>query len=320
MKRARKRYTRKELKILRENYKDLSYRELGELLGRTEASVRTKVSDAGFELKRENYWSEAEVEWLIESYHRSKNTQNLNLSLLSQKLGKLKSNVCRKARDLGLTDRHRTLTEEQKHMLGERSQEWHKNNEHPRGMLGKTHSDEVKKMFSLTRRGRKLNLTSEGRQALSANARKNIKKLMSSGNMYSRTKSGKREDLNNTFFRSSWEANYARYLNYQNIRWEFEPKEFIFKEEVRGTKTYIPDFYLPVTREWVEVKGWLDAKSKSKLLKFKKYYPEYFKKLRLVVNKLQGSEQTWAFKNGLCHVELYTNIVKQFSHKIQNWE
>ena len=38
--------------------------------------------------------------------------------------------------------------------------------------------------------------------------------MKNQSNPYSRTKSGKRKDLNNTYFRSSWEANIARFYNY----------------------------------------------------------------------------------------------------------
>ena len=32
---------------------------------------------------------------------------------------------------------------------------------------------------------------------------------------YTRGKGGKRKDLDNVYFRNSWEANYARFLNYK---------------------------------------------------------------------------------------------------------
>src|SRR5659263_489952 len=69
-----------------------------------------------------------------------------------------------------------------------------------------------------------------------------------------RKKSGRRADLNNTFFRSSWEANMARYYNYIGVKWQFEPKMFIFNTIRRGSVSYTPDFYLPEEDRWVEVK------------------------------------------------------------------
>jgi hypothetical protein len=92
---------------------------------------------------------------------------------------------------------------------------------------------------------------------------------------------GKRADLNNQFFRSSWEANYARYLNMlinQNIiiKWEYEPDEFEFVKIKRGNRYYKPDFkvfYSDGSYEYHEVKGYYDKTSLTKLKRFRKYFP-----------------------------------------------
>lgn len=63
-------------------------------------------------------------------------------------------------------------------------------------------------------------------------------------------KHGVREDLGGQFFRSTWEANYARVLNLCGVEWQYEPKRF---DTPIGS--YCPDFYLPMTGEYVEVKG-----------------------------------------------------------------
>ncbi|MEV6313391.1 hypothetical protein AB0M10_32980 [Streptomyces sp. NPDC051840] len=54
-----------------------------------------------------------------------------------------------------------------------------------------------------------------------------------------------------TTFRSRLEADWARTLNLNNIRWEYEPETFTLPS---GT-TYIPDFRLPDLGTWIEVKG-----------------------------------------------------------------
>lgn len=87
-------------------------------------------------------------------------------------------------------------------------------------------------------------------------------------------KTGKREDLGNRFFRSAWEANFARILNHVGIEWEYEPKTFDFKDITRGTVNYTPDFYLPEFGKWIEIKGWMDKKSKLKIDRFRKRYPD----------------------------------------------
>lgn len=100
---------------------------------------------------------------------------------------------------------------------------------------------------------------------------------------YSRGSQGRREDLDNVYFRSKWEANYARYLNLlkekgQVFKWEFEPDTFWFEKIKRGVRSYTPDFKIWDKADgefyYVEVKGWMDAKSKTKLKRMKKYHPE----------------------------------------------
>ena len=48
-------------------------------------------------------------------------------------------------------------------------------------------------------------------------------------NLYSNAKGGIRTDLN-AYFRSTWEANYARILNYESIEWKYEAKTFQLDE------------------------------------------------------------------------------------------
>lgn len=117
-----------------------------------------------------------------------------------------------------------------------------------------------------------------------------------------RSVGGVREDLGGKFFRSAWEANYARMLTFvQQHRlempgdpanrivaaWEFEPKKitlptgetfdgaFPFPDR-RGVISYTPDFHIIYedgTDEWHEIKGYMDSKSSSRLKKMRKNYP-----------------------------------------------
>ena len=118
---------------------------------------------------------------------------------------------------------------------------------------------------------------------------------------------GKRADLNNHFFRSSWEANYARYLNMLIkqkviIKWEYEPDEFEFVKIKRGNRYYKPDFkvfYSDGSYEYHEVKGYYDKTSLTKLKRFRKYFPH----LSLIM-----IDKEW-FKSN-----------KQLKQIIKNWE
>lgn len=87
------------------------------------------------------------------------------------------------------------------------------------------------------------------------------------------------------FARSSWEYNIACYLEFlkQNnlIKdWHHELNCYWFTDWIkRGVVSYLPDFEVEplngVLREVWEVKGFMDSRSKTKISRFKKYYPFY---------------------------------------------
>ena len=84
------------------------------------------------------------------------------------------------------------------------------------------------------------------------------------------------------FYRSLWERNIARYYQWLKERgqikqWEFEPKCFWFNEIKRGVRSYLPDFRITENsgrQHWVELKGNMDARSRTKLSRFARYYPK----------------------------------------------
>lgn len=84
------------------------------------------------------------------------------------------------------------------------------------------------------------------------------------------------------YFRSKAERRYATYLEWLRInfnieKWEYEPKTFWFEGIRRGVVSYKPDFKItktPTSHYWVEVKGYMDAKSLTKIKRFNKYFPE----------------------------------------------
>ena len=147
-------------------------------------------------------------------------------------------------------------------------------------MAGKKHSPETLELLSAGLKERWAKATPGQREAMLV-ALHNAPARKPSGNVYSRTKSGKRADLDGLFVRSSWEANYARYLNWlvfqrQIAGWRYEPQTFEFPVK-RGNRSYTPDFEvtLPNGRiEWHEVKGWMDNNSRIKLERFARHYPQ----------------------------------------------
>lgn len=82
------------------------------------------------------------------------------------------------------------------------------------------------------------------------------------------------------YFRSRWEANYARYLETlvaagEIVAWEHEPQTFWFPIR-RGKVSYLPDFKIHLkdgSHEWHEVKGYMDPASWTKIKRLRKYHP-----------------------------------------------
>jgi predicted nuclease of restriction endonuclease-like RecB superfamily len=81
-------------------------------------------------------------------------------------------------------------------------------------------------------------------------------------------KSIKRIHYEDIWMRSSWEVAYAKYCDKNKIKWEYEPKIFDL-----GKSRYIPDFYLPESDTYVEIKGrWYPGTKRKFRLFQKKYY------------------------------------------------
>ena len=230
-------------------------------------------------------------------------------ALLQWKNGSLKGHKQTENQKLLVSMANKGINRISKERRRETTKNWISKLGHPKGMLGKHHSNTTKKIMSEKHIGKKLNISKENRQLKSDRMLKMIS-LLPKGRWYSgrHPKIGKRKDLNNMFFRSSWEANYARYLNWLKEKkfikdWEYEPKTFIFTEIQLGTRSYKPDFLVTENngdKAWHEVKGWMDSKSKIKLKRMKKYYPE--EKIILIDG------------------DAYKSIKQKMSRIIENWE
>jgi len=67
----------------------------------------------------------------------------------------------------------------------------------------------------------------------------------------------------NVYLRSTYELEYAKWLDRNNINWKQNYKKFPY--EFKGdVKFYYPDFYLPDSDEYIEVKGYITEKDKCK--------------------------------------------------------
>lgn len=156
---------------------------------------------------------------------------------------------------------------------------------------------------------------------------KKIKKTKQKKSAVPKTKIGKRKDLG-IFVRSGWEANAVRFFNGQtDIKLvEYEPYTFSFTSfgHLHGTVSYTPDLKVNTTDGkyfWIEVKGgWLRSQDKTKLRRFKKYYPEEFKKL-CAVTPGQKSKTYQFFKElGVKNIWIYPELNKQCRKVIPHWE
>lgn len=124
---------------------------------------------------------------------------------------------------------------------------------------------------------------------------------------FSKAKSGFREDIGINV-RSSWEANYARYLNTLVLEgkiksWEYEPETFWFDKIKRGCRSWLPDFRVTLdddSVEYHEVKGWMYPRAKTALKRMRIHHP----KIKVV----------------LIDQKRYLELEKEVSSRIPLWE
>ena len=205
------------------------------------------------------------------------------LSELATELGRTKQFLCRQARALNLTSLFR-----KKPYLAEKMSVAAKAriaaNGHPRGMAGKSHSAMTRKTISEKSRARWKSMTKDQRADMTM---AQLKARAAAGTLFTPRrgvswKSGWREVAGRRiFFRSKWEANYGFYLEWLRTlgyiaKWEHEPHVFWFEKIKRGCRSYLPDFRVTENNGSIvfhEVKGWMDARSKTKINRMRIHYP-----------------------------------------------
>jgi DNA-directed RNA polymerase subunit RPC12/RpoP len=127
-----------------------------------------------------------------------------------------------------------------------------------------TKSEEGKKNSSNLHKGRKHPESIRKKMSMSAANRVRNKRE----SLYTSAKGGKREDLGGMYFRSCWEANFARILNHLEKEWQYEPKSFVFE----NGSTYTPDFFCE--GKFYELKGRMTESCKEKIKCMKEQYPD----------------------------------------------
>jgi hypothetical protein len=285
--------------------------KVAERLGMCGQSVHERLSRLDVKLRNQPLTT-PEKERIRAVYGAGLRRGDGRLGALAAELKRTKNFISRFARSEGLTDNRRGFTEEAAAANGERAAARTVENGHPKGMKGKKHSAATKEHLSQTSAKAWADMPPEKK---SAAVYKSLRTREANGTLHSeqnpkkswkagwRTISGRK-----IYFRSRWEYNYACYLEWlkaqKNIQhWEHEPKTFWFENIKRGVRSYLPDFYITENNGegyYLEVKGWMDDRSKTKLKRMKKYYPEV--PLRLVDSKA------------------YRALAKQVRNFVPGWE
>jgi hypothetical protein len=259
-------WTTTEVDFLRDNYPQKGRAWCAEQLGRTDSEVRNKAWRLGLKARgiSEAWFAKNEAHAKILTGRKRPEQAEVLKAL--HKAGKLKKD------------------EAQREAIGARVKAWIEQNGHPRGALGMKHTEESKRKISIksselvarTTDDQWLARTKKAMQTRERNGTQLPQRLGASWKAAWREIGGVRK-----FYRSRWEANYARYLQWlkecgQIQSWAHEPKTFWFEGIKRGCVSYLPDFCVVENsgaEAYHEVKGWMDDRSVTKIKRMAKYHP-----------------------------------------------
>lgn len=264
-----------------------SVHKIQEVYGVNHATAHRILKKAGYTLKGAKF-TPAEDD-VIQRYYADTPVENFNLddlvALLPDRQHKsAKANICARAKQLGLTDKNRTPSAQTKRKASELTRQQLKEKGHPRGMLGKKHTPEVREVVGQKAREMWAGWTPEQRRE--RQHKMMVTKAQRGNLVHQRPHTSWRAGWRTVgsrayYFRSQWEANFACYLEWQReqglIRaWAFEPMTYFLKGAEGQTLAYIPDFRVFTLSEAVifyEVKGWMDARSILKLRLMAEQHP-----------------------------------------------
>lgn len=295
-------WTQDQVNRLVEIYPKLGKQKTAQLLGKTPHSIRTKASRLGLKLmKGTEFWNEFQERAAASKVGQKLSREHVERAVRNRKwsmLGKPKQSVSVETRSKLSTIAKSNWRDNRETMLAGCQKAWANNTER-RMKLSKW----AKQWWA--QNGDKY-LTGEVRQSKSDTMAR-MRASRSSENCYSRCRRGFREDLGQ-YFRSSWEANYARYLNFLKLHgeiqsWKYEPTTFWFEAIKRGVRSYKPDFLVILKNgkeEYHEVKGWDYAKGRTARKRMSLYHPNI---------SLQLIDQT-----------RYRSIERSVSPLIRHWE
>lgn len=286
-------WTTDDLELLKRYYPRMGKQWCMDAMCRTEASVRYKAAELGLKIDKESEFFKDFQNRAAQSKIGKKRPEQAEVIKKLHADGKLKKTV------------------KQKEAISRRQKKWFANNPHPKGMKNKNHSEETKQKLKLASTQIFLNRTEEQEndRIMKIAKTKSINGTTASERKNVTWKGGWREIGGyKKYYRSRWEANYARFLQWLKETgkikdWKHEPKTFWFEGIKRGCVSYLPDFWVEELNgddSFHEVKGWMDDRSKTKINRMAKYYPN----ILLVV--IAAKE--------------YKSIEDNFSRMIVDWE
>ena len=196
-------WKQQDIDFLIKNYPSKGKNWCMDKLNMPECRIRTKASKLGL---RQDINSDFFKDW----QNRAK------LSKIGKKRPIHSKIMSDKAKNGLLWQQTKEWTDEEKNELSKRTKEQIERNGHPKGMLGKHHSNKAREKMSKSRKGKKLNLSKKQRQARSDRQSKHMQeRIKNKGTIYSRSKNGwYRINRKKYYFRSGWEVVYACYLEW----------------------------------------------------------------------------------------------------------
>ena len=247
-----------------------SIHRAGERFGIGGETARRVLHRSGRQLKNHR-WSPAEDQEL-RTYYATCLAGKFEISEISLRLGRSYAGVACRAGELGLLCLNYRPTDGQRKRMSV-SQKNRLAISHPSkgrkfGPMPQCHKDKIsqgdRRAFAAQRiLGTGQFSDRERRRKSEAMSRLQASRILHGKYQGGQYKHGPREDLGNTCFKSSWEANFARVLNLKVSRgellsWEYEPDVFTVSINGRVLR-YIPDFKLAEPGShvfrYVEVKG-----------------------------------------------------------------
>lgn len=288
------RWTEAERMFLRMHYPSRGKDYCAKKLGRGEGAIRQMAMQLGLRIDTNSEWFRGWQRRAAKSKVGKKRPEQAEVMRRIHRDGKL------------------IKTPEQRAAISVRAKAWIAKNGHPRGALGMKHTPDTLARIAAKSKANWDRLTDEQIGERNMKIRKTMERNGTTP-IYNREKAswkaGWREiGGNRKYYRSRWEANYARYLEWLKQQkaiagWSHEPTTFWFEGIKRGCVSYLPDFRVDEndgSETYHEVKGWMDDRSKTKIKRMAKYHP----KVKLIV--IDGKQ--------------YKALAKQVSAFVPGWE